>query len=50
MKYLKILYRLLVYLTSFFTICSRDIKKAEKIAPKMTSLKINWSFSEFFFS
>ena len=39
MKYLKILYRLLVYFTSF-TACSGDIKK---------SSEISWSLSELFF-
>ena len=37
MKYLKILYRLLVYITSF-SVCSGDIKKTQ----------LNWSFSELF--
>ena len=34
MKYFKILYRLLVYLTSF-TVCSGDIKKTLKMASQL---------------
>ena len=52
MKYLKIQYRLLVYLTSFTVFFSGDIKKKiwkELWKEKLWKWPVNWSFSEFLF-